>query len=133
MGNLEDFEKLILKSFIEENWAMFLQHCEAQDVGELSAEEICRKLDLEAAVIRSSTQARLDREIQGDTSVFEHYPYQVLSVDYIKQETRRDTFIHQCPELVIVDEVHSCACPAGAPVSQQQRHSLLCGISAKKG
>jgi len=95
------------------------------------AEEIRRKLDLEAAVIRSSTQARLDREIQGDTSVFEHYPYQVVSVDYIKQENRRDTFIHQCPELVIVDEVHTCACPSGAPVSQQQRHALLRGISAK--
>lgn len=94
-------------------------------------EEIARKLDIEAAVIRSSTQARLDREIQGDTSVFEHYPYQVVSVDYIKQANRRDTFIHQCPELVIVDEVHACACPAGAPASQQQRHSLLRGIAAK--
>jgi superfamily II DNA or RNA helicase len=96
-------------------------------------EEIRRKLDIEAAVIRSSTQARLDREIQGDTSVFEHYPYQVLSIDYIKAESRRDTFIHQCPELVIVDEVHACACPAGAPASQQQRHALLHGISAKAG
>lgn len=96
-------------------------------------EEIRRKLDIEAAVIRSSTQARLDREIQGDTSVFEHYPYQVVSIDYIKSESRRDTFIHQCPELVIVDEVHACACPAGAPASQQQRHALLHGISAKAG
>lgn len=95
-------------------------------------EEIQRKLDLEAVVIRSSTQARLDREIQGDTSVFEHYPYQVVSIDYIKQESRRDTFLHQCPELVIVDEVHACACPAGAPVAQQQRHALLRGISARK-
>lgn len=96
-------------------------------------EEIRRKLDLDAAVIRSSTQARLDREIQGDTSVFEHYPYQVVSVDYIKSETRRDMFIHQCPELVIVDEVHACACPAGAPVAQQQRHALLRDIAAREG
>jgi superfamily II DNA or RNA helicase len=96
------------------------------------AEEIQRKLDIEPAVIRSSTQARLDREIQGDTSVFEHYPYQVVSIDYIKQETRRDTFIHQCPDLVIVDEVHACACPAGAPVAQQQRHALLRDIAARQ-
>lgn len=95
-------------------------------------DEIRNKLDIEPAIIRSSTQARLDREIHGDTSVFEHYAYQVVSVDYIKQETRRDTFIHQCPELVIVDEVHACACPAGAPVSQQQRHALLRGIAEKK-
>jgi len=97
------------------------------------AEEIRNKLDLEAAVIRSSTQARLDREIQGDTSVYEHFPYQVVSIDYIKQEGRRDTFIHQCPELVIVDEVHACACPAGASPAQQQRHHLLRDISAKPG
>ena len=97
------------------------------------AEEIRSKLDIEAAVIRSSTQARLDREIQGDTSVYQHYPYQVISIDYIKQENRRATFIDQCPELVIVDEVHACACPAGAPVSQQLRHHLLRGIAAKDG
>ena len=46
MGYLEDFEKLILKSFIEGIWAMLLQQCEAQDVSELSAEEICRKLEI---------------------------------------------------------------------------------------
>ncbi len=96
-------------------------------------EEVSRKLDIEAVVIRSSTQARLDREIQGDTSVYQHYPYQIISVDYIKSGVRRDVFIDQCPELVIVDEAHACTCPAGAPVSQQQRHALLHGISGKPG
>ncbi|MDD4175289.1 MAG: SNF2-related protein, partial [Kiritimatiellae bacterium] len=74
-------------------------------------EEVSRKLDIEAVVIRSSTQARLDREIQGDTSVYQHYPYQIISVDYIKSGVRRDVFIDQCPELVIVDEAHACTCP----------------------
>lgn len=96
-------------------------------------EEISRKLDIEAVVIRSSTQARLDREIQGDTSVYKHYPYQIISVDYIKSGSRRDVFIDQCPELVIVDEAHACTRPAGALISQQQRHALLRGISAKAG
>lgn len=96
-------------------------------------EEIRRKLDLEAVVIRSSTQARLDREVQGDTSVYRHYPYQIISVDYIKAESRKASFINECPELVIVDEAHACACPAGAPVSQQLRHALLSRISAKPG
>ncbi len=94
-------------------------------------DEIRRKLDMEAVVIRSSTQARLDREIQGDISVFDYYPCQVISIDYIKSETRRDTFIQQCPELVIVDEVHSCAKPDGATQSQQQRHDLIARIAAK--
>ena len=94
-------------------------------------QEISRKLDIEAVVIRSSTQASLDREIQGDISIFSHYPYQVISIDYIKSEDRRGTFISQCPELVIVDEAHSCARPEGAAKSQQQRHALISAIAAK--
>ena len=85
-------------------------------------EEIRAKLDLEAVIIRSNTQARLDRQIQGDTSVYDYYPYQVISIDFIKSDTRRDVFIEQCPELVIVDEAHTCARPAGASVAQQQRY-----------
>lgn len=96
-------------------------------------QEIRDKIGIEAVVIRSNTQARLDREIQGDTSVYQFYPFQVLSVDYIKQDSRRATFINECPELVIVDEVHTCARPQGAAASQQQRHALIKAISAKPG
>lgn len=94
-------------------------------------QEIRDKIGVEAVVIRSNTQARLDREIQGDTSVYQFYPYQVLSIDYIKQESRRATFINECPELVIVDEVHTCARPQGASASQQQRHALIKDIATK--
>jgi superfamily II DNA or RNA helicase len=73
----------------------------------------------------------LDRQIQGDTSVYDYYPYQVISIDFIKSDTRRDVFIEQCPELIIVDEAHTCARPAGASTSQQQRYHLLKRISDK--
>jgi superfamily II DNA or RNA helicase len=94
-------------------------------------EEIRSKLDIEAVVIRSNTQARLDRQIQGDTSVYEFYPHQIISVDYIKSDVRRDLFVQQAPELVIVDEAHTCARPSGAAVSQQQRYHLLRRLSDK--
>ena len=94
-------------------------------------EEIRTKLDIEAVIIRSSTQARLDRQIQGDTSVYDFYPYQIISIDYIKSDVRRDIFIEQCPELVIVDEAHTCARPAGASTSQQQRYHLISRLAAK--
>jgi superfamily II DNA or RNA helicase len=93
--------------------------------------EIQNKLDLDAVIIRSNTQARLDRQIQGDTSVYEYYPYQVISIDFIKSDVRRDVFIEQCPQLVIVDEAHTCARPAGASVSQQQRYHLINRIARK--
>lgn len=95
--------------------------------------EIRAKLDMEAVIIRSNTQARLDRQIQGDTSVYDYYPYQVISIDFIKSDTRRDVFVEQCPELVIVDETHTCARPTGASDSQQQRFHLISRIAAKPG
>ena len=93
--------------------------------------EIRDKIGLEAVIIRSSTQARLDRQIQGDTSVYDYYPFQVISIDFIKSDTRRDVFIEQCPELVIVDEAHTCARPSGASASQQQRYHLVSRIAKK--
>jgi superfamily II DNA or RNA helicase len=96
-------------------------------------EELKAKFDIDAVVIRSNTQARLDREIQGDTSVFEFYPYQVISIDYIKSEQRKNVFISECPELVIVDEAHTCARPAHALKNQQKRYSLIYDLAQKEG
>jgi superfamily II DNA or RNA helicase len=95
-------------------------------------QEIRDKIGIEAVVIRSNTQARLDREIQGDTSVYQYYPYQVLSIDYIKQDGRKQTFVNECPEMVIVDEAHSCARPQGQGVSQMLRHDLVARIAKKQ-
>jgi superfamily II DNA or RNA helicase len=94
-------------------------------------EEIRSKLDIDAVIIRSNTQARLDRQIQGDASVYDYYPYQIVSIDFIKSDVRRDVFIEQCPELVIVDETHTCARPTGASSAQQQRYHLVSRIAAK--
>lgn len=93
--------------------------------------EIRDKLDIEAVIIRSNTQARLDRQIQGDTSVYDYYPFQVISIDFIKSDNRRDVFVEQCPELVIVDEAHTCTRPAGASASQQQRYHLISRLAKK--
>ncbi len=94
--------------------------------------EIRSKLDIEAVIIRSNTQARLDRQIQGDTSVYDYYPYQIISIDFIKAENRKDLFVEQCPGLVVVDEAHTCARPSGASDSQQQRFALLSRIARKE-
>jgi hypothetical protein len=95
--------------------------------------ELKDKFGIEAVIIRSNTQARLDREIQDDTSVFHHYPYQVISIDYIKSDQRRQVFIQQCPELIIVDEAHTCTIASDAKTVQQQRHRLIKDISKKPG
>lgn len=95
-------------------------------------QELKDKLDIHAEIIRGSTAASLDRKLPDDRSVFYHIPYQVISIDYIKSDRRRDFFLQDCPELVIVDEAHTCALPAGSTsASQQQRYHLLSKISKK--
>lgn len=88
--------------------------------------ELADKLDIEAEIIRSSTAAALDRKLPDDRSVFHHLPYQVISIDYIKADRRRDLFLADAPEFIIVDEAHTCALPSGATSpTQQQRYYLL--------
>jgi superfamily II DNA or RNA helicase len=95
--------------------------------------ELKDKLDIDAEIIRSSTAASLDRRLPDDRSVFHHFPYQVISIDYIKSDRRRGIFLQDCPELIIVDEAHACARPAGAKSpSQQQRFHLLHDIAKKE-
>lgn len=95
-------------------------------------QELRDKFGIEAVIIRSNTQARLDREIPDDTGVFKYYPYQVISIDYIKSESHRELFIQECPEMVIVDEAHTASKPVASDRVQQQRYRLIRDISRKK-
>ena len=94
--------------------------------------EIKDKFSIEAVIVRSSTAAGLERKIHGNKTIFMHYPYQVISIDFIKSDRRRSIFLNTCPELVIVDEAHTCTKPAGANVKQQQRHHLVYDIAKEK-
>ena len=75
----------------------------------------------------------MDRRIRGDQSAFKYFPFQVISIDYIKFGKHRSIFLNDCPELVVVDEAHTCAKPTGASVTQQQRHHLIHDIAAIHG
>ena len=76
------------------------------------------------ALVLSSTAARLERLCRPAQSLFERFPVTVVSTDYIKQERRRSEFLRACPDLVIVDEAHSCT-SGSARSTSQRRHDLL--------
>lgn len=94
--------------------------------------ELKEKFGIDAVILRTGTQASLDRQVPGDESVYKYFPYQVVSIDYIKSDNRYSVFVSQAPELVIVDEVHACAKPEGAHESQQLRHRLVAELARKK-
>jgi len=93
--------------------------------------ELSQKFALEAVVVRSSTAAALERSLpRGDTSVWEHFPFTVASIDYVKSERRRDSFLRAAPELVIIDEAHAAVGARGS-AAQQQRYELVRALAAQ--
>lgn len=93
--------------------------------------EIKDKFGLDAEIIRSSTISRLEKKLRPDQNVFRDIPFQVISIDYIKQRERMGVFLDHCPDFIIVDEAHTCTRPKGANNSQQQRYNLLKNISER--
>ncbi len=89
--------------------------------------ELRHKFGIDAHLLLPSTVNRLMRGVPFGSNLYQHYPYLVISTDFIKQKSRRDEFALQCPELVIVDESHTCVAGAGVGTSSQAhlRYALL--------
>ena len=93
--------------------------------------ELSEKFSLDAVIIRSGTVSQLERRIPaGAGSIFSYYPFQVVSIDFVKGDRKRDNFLQHCPDFVIVDEAHGAASAAGTNANQQQRHELLKDLAA---
>lgn len=90
--------------------------------------ELKEKFHIDAELVLSSTATRLERVCRIGESLFEYYPYVVVSTDFIKSERRRSEFLRTCPELVIVDEAHTCAYGGEQRSVRHQRHQLLTGL-----
>ena len=91
-------------------------------------EELEKRFNIRAAVVRTSTARRLERGLPPGTSIFEAWNFTIVSLDYIKSDKRRDEFFRSCPEAVIVDEAHTCTL-RGRMQSKQKRFQLLKGLS----
>jgi superfamily II DNA or RNA helicase len=92
--------------------------------------ELRSKFNIEAVLVLPGTAARLERDLSLGQSLFDIYPYVIVSMDFIKSERRRNEFLRTCPELVIVDEAHTCAFAEGR--GRHQRHQLVHDL-AKNG
>ncbi|HEU5423888.1 MAG TPA: helicase-related protein, partial [Nitrolancea sp.] len=87
--------------------------------------ELRAKFHLDAVAVLASTATRLERECAATESLFAHYPFVVVSTDFIKADRRRAEFVNHCPEFVIVDEAHTCAFGGAGRGGQHQRHDLV--------
>ena len=89
-------------------------------------EELKSKFDLDAVAVTAASAPRLERGLTVSQTLFDAYPFTVVSLDYIKSDRRRESFARACPALVVVDEAHACV---GAHRGRQQRFELLQSIA----
>ena len=89
-------------------------------------DELAERFHLDTVLVLPGTVRKLERGLRLGESVFDRNPYTIVSLDYIKSERHRDEYLRSAPELIIVDEAHTCADPGQAGRgSQHQRHQLL--------
>lgn len=84
--------------------------------------ELNSRFGIEAVAVTAGTASRLERVLPIAQTIFDAYPFTVVSLDYIKAEKRRDLFARACPKMVVVDEAHACV---GTHKGRQQRFHLL--------
>ncbi|MFF4587310.1 DEAD/DEAH box helicase [Streptomyces sp. NPDC001388] len=95
-------------------------------------QELRGKFGIDAELVLSSTVSRLERGLDLGQSLFDRYPNVIVSTDFIKSPRHRDDFVRHCPDLVIVDEAHTCvaADDTSASAQSQLRYELLRRVAA---
>ncbi|MCX4390538.1 DEAD/DEAH box helicase [Micromonospora peucetia] len=93
--------------------------------------ELRTKFGIDAELVLASTVSRLERGLDLGQSLFDRHPYVIVSTDFIKSTRHRDDFVRHCPDLVIVDEAHTCVAADDSISTQNQlRFELLQRVAA---
>jgi superfamily II DNA or RNA helicase len=98
--------------------------------------ELREKFGIDAELVLASTVSRLERNLELGQSLFDKHPCTIISTDFIKSTRHREDFVKHCPDLVIVDEAHTCVAaddPAqggASSATNQLRYELLRKVSA---
>ena len=94
-------------------------------------EELRTKFGIDAELVLASTVSKLERGLDLGQSLFDKHPNVIVSMDFIKSTRHRDDFVRHCPDLVIVDEAHTCvAAEESASTQNQLRYELLQRVAA---
>ncbi len=91
--------------------------------------ELESRFNLHAVALTSATASRVERQVPHGTSLMDHFPIVVVSLDYIKSERHREHFLSIAPECIIVDEAHTCA---SSGQGKQLRFELLQRLAANE-
>ena len=94
--------------------------------------ELRSKFGIHAELVLPSTIRRLERGLLVGETLFDRYPNIVVSTDFIKRPGLREQFWHGCPDLLIIDEAHTCVSDGTGGKSRMLRHELVTGLAANE-
>jgi superfamily II DNA or RNA helicase len=92
--------------------------------------ELTSKFGISAVLLLPGTIHKLQRGLLDSETVFDRYRHLVVSTDFIKRPGLREMFWRSCPDLVIVDEAHTCVGDGGGGRARIYRHELLQHLAA---
>ncbi|MEU6624832.1 DEAD/DEAH box helicase [Streptomyces litmocidini] len=126
---------LIAKELLAQGEATRLAVLCSPALAEQWQSELREKFGIDAELVLASTVSRLERGLELGQSLFDKHPYTIISTDFIKSTRHREDFVKHCPDLVIVDEAHSCVAADDAnggtsSAANQLRYELLRRVSA---
>jgi len=121
---------LIAKELLERGDANGLCVLVPPHLAEQWQRDLSNQFNIDTELVLASTAARLERGCAAGQSLFDLHRRTVVSMDFIKSPRRREEFLRACPDLVIVDEAHTCTSGVSGRGSQL-RHELLQGLAKK--
>jgi superfamily II DNA or RNA helicase len=92
--------------------------------------ELAGKFGIHAELVLPGTIRRLERGLLQGETLFDRYKQLIVSTDFIKRPGLREQFWHGCPDLLIVDEAHTCVSDGTGGKSRMLRHELVRRLAA---
>ncbi|MDJ0465272.1 DEAD/DEAH box helicase [Streptomyces sp. H27-C3] len=127
---------LIVKELLAQGEATRLAVLCSPSLAEQWQGELREKFGIDAELVLASTVSRLERGLELGQSLFDQHPFTIISTDFIKSTRHREDFVRHCPDLVVVDEAHTCVAaddatgPATSSTTSQLRFELLRRVAA---
>jgi superfamily II DNA or RNA helicase len=121
---------LIIRELIDRGEVRRFAVLSPPQIAEQWQKELADKFHLDAELVLPGTVTRLEKACRLNQSIFDRFPFVIVSTDFIKSDRRRDDFVRACPELVIVDEAHTCAKAGDRKGTRHQRHQLITQLAS---
>ncbi|WP_131738700.1 helicase-related protein [Actinomadura roseirufa] len=120
---------LIAAELIEQGDASGLAVLCSPALAEQWQKELRTKFGIHAELVLPGSIRRLEKDLLQDETIFHRHPNVIVSTDFIKRPGLREQFWDRCPDLLIVDEAHTCVSAGTGGQSRMYRHELLTGLA----